>query len=168
LAGTLYGRPPHENGPSAARSPVCSSRAAQMIARPVVWPLLPRRLSCLRMSRPWREVKSRRGAPKRIDTQGYACPNPQCWYCGITDAQVHALVGDGKHGHAEQIQTFRCQACHTTFSARRDTPLYRLKTQSQQIAEVLSALAEGLDPCACTGYLEYPFPRDAQRVLSHQ
>jgi len=120
------------------------------------------------MSRPWREVKSRRGAPKRIDTQGYACPNPQCWYCGITDAQVHALVGDGKHGHAEQIQTFRCQACHTTFSARRDTPLYRLKTQSQQIAEVLSALAEGLDPCACTGYLEYPFPRDAQRVLSHQ
>ena len=56
------------------------------------------------------------------------------------------LFGDGKHGHAEQIQTFRCQACRTTFSARRDTPLYRLKTPSQQIAVVLSALAEGLDP----------------------
>ena len=25
--------------------------------------------------RPWYEVKSRRGAPKRIDTQGFACPN---------------------------------------------------------------------------------------------
>ena len=59
--------------------------------------------------RPWREVKSRRGAPKRIDTEGYACPNQQCLYFGITDAQVHALVGDGTHGQAERIQTFRCQ-----------------------------------------------------------
>jgi transposase-like protein len=56
------------------------------------------------------------------------------------------LFGDGKHGHAERIQTFRGPACHTTFSSRRHTPLYRLKTSSQQIARVLSALAEGLDP----------------------
>ena len=98
--------------------------------------------------RPWREVKNRRGAPKRIDTEGFACPNPQCLYFGITDAQTHALVGDGKHGQAERIQTFRCQACRTTFSARRNTPLYRLKTPSQHIAMVLSALAEGLDPSA--------------------
>jgi IS1 family transposase len=95
--------------------------------------------------RPWCEVKSRRGAPKRIDTEGFACPNQQCRYFRITDARVHALVGDGKQGRTEPIQTFRCQACHTTFSARRDTPLYRLKTPSQQIAMVLSALAEGLD-----------------------
>ncbi len=40
--------------------------------------------------RPWREVKSRRGAPKRVNTEGFACPNPQCQYGGITDAQVHA------------------------------------------------------------------------------
>ena len=39
---------------------------------------------------PWREVKSRRGAPKRIDTQGYACPNRQCRYFGNTDVHVHA------------------------------------------------------------------------------
>ena len=78
--------------------------------------------------RPWPEVKSRRGAPKRIDTEGFACPNQQCPYFGITDASIHALVGDGKHGHAERIQTFRCQACRTTFSARLHTPLYRLKT----------------------------------------
>ena len=94
---------------------------------------------------PWREGKSRRGAPKRIDTQGYACPNPPCRYFGITEVHLHALVGDGKHGRAEPIQTFRCQACRTTFSARRNTPLYRLKTPSQQVAVVLSALAEGLD-----------------------
>ncbi len=98
--------------------------------------------------RPWREVKSRRGAPKRVNTDGFACPNPQCLYFGITDDHIHALVGDGKHGHAEQIQTFRCQACHTTFTARRHTPLYRLKTPSHQVAMVLSALAEGLDPSA--------------------
>jgi IS1 family transposase/transposase-like protein len=98
--------------------------------------------------RPWSEVKSRRGAPKRINTEGFACPNPQCAYFGNTDAHKHALVGDGKHGRAEPIQTFRCQACRTTFSARRNTPLYRLKTPSHQVAMVLSALAEGLDPSA--------------------
>src|SRR5215469_6623687 len=46
-------------------------------------------------ARPWCEVKSRRGTPKRIDTQGFACPNQQCAYFGITDAHIHALVGDG-------------------------------------------------------------------------
>jgi transposase-like protein/IS1 family transposase len=100
--------------------------------------------------RPWSEVKSRRGAPKRIPTEGFACPNPQCQYFGNTDAQFHALVGDGKHGRAEPIQTFRCQACRTTFTSRRNTPLYRLKTPSQQVAVVLSALAEGLDPSAAS------------------
>jgi hypothetical protein len=107
------------------------------------------------MSRPWREVKSRRGAPKRIDTQGYACPNPQCRYFGIIEAHLHALVGDGKHGHAERIQTFRCQACRTTFTARRHTPLYRLKTPSHQVAMVLTALAEGLNASAAERVFGY-------------
>jgi transposase-like protein/IS1 family transposase len=98
--------------------------------------------------RPWSEAKSRRGAPKRVNTEGFACPNRNCPYFGITDAHRHALVGDGKHGQAERIQTFRCQACRITFSARRDTPLYHLKTPSQQVAMVLSALAEGLDASA--------------------
>jgi IS1 family transposase/transposase-like protein len=105
--------------------------------------------------RPWHEVKSRRGAPKRIDTQGFACPNRDCPYFGSTDPHIHALVGDGKHGHAEQIQTFRCQACRTTFTARRHTPLYRLKTPSQQVAIVLSALAEGLDASAAERIFGY-------------
>jgi IS1 family transposase/transposase-like protein len=105
--------------------------------------------------RPWAEVKSRRGAPKRIGTEGFACPNPQCAYFGNTDAHVHALVGDGKHGQAEQIQTFRCQACRTTFTSRRNTLLYRLKTPSSQIAMVLAALAEGLDPSAAERIFGY-------------
>jgi hypothetical protein len=105
--------------------------------------------------RPWREIKSRRGAPKRMNTQGYACPNHKCPYFGITDADIHALVGDGTHGHAERIQTFRCQACRTTFSARRHTPLYRLKTPSHQVAVVLTTLAEGLDLSAAERVFGY-------------
>jgi len=93
-------------------------------------------------------VKSRRGAPKRVNTEGYACPNPQCRYFGNTDAHMHALVGDGKHGRAEQIQTFRGPDCPTTFSPRRHTALYRLKTPSHEVAGVLASLAERLDPSA--------------------
>ena len=65
--------------------------------------------------RPWREGKSRRGAPKRIASEGFACPAPVCAYFRVTDAQIHALVGDGTQGKTERIQTFRCQACGTTF-----------------------------------------------------
>ena len=72
---------------------------------------------------PWRERKSRRGAPKRIATQGFACPHRACPYYLMSDALIHALVGDGTHGKTERIQTFRCQACRTTFSARRFSPL---------------------------------------------
>ena len=43
--------------------------------------------------RPWPEVKSRRGAPKRVNTQGFACPNQQCAYFGISDAHIHAPLG---------------------------------------------------------------------------
>src|SRR5215472_2529169 len=106
--------------------------------------------------RPWSEVKSRRGAPKSIDTEGFACPNQQCAYFSITDAHIHALVGDGKHGRAERIQTFRGPACHTTFSARSHTPLYRLKTPSHQIAMVLSALGSWARPIRRRAGLRLP------------
>jgi transposase-like protein len=91
-------------------------------------------------------------------------------YYGNTDAQFHALVGDGKHGRAEPIQTFRCQACRTTFTSRRNTPFYRLKTPSQQIALVLSALAEGLDPSAAArvfGFRQATITRWLTRAGEH-
>jgi IS1 family transposase len=118
--------------------PDCRRRAASPTAHETAGP----------PPRPWREGKSRRGAPKRIATDGYACPRRACPYHGITDARIHALVGDGRHGKAERIQTFRCQACGGTCSARRDTPLYRLKTPAARVGEVLTALAEGLDVAA--------------------
>ncbi len=98
---------------------------------------------------PWRPSQRRRGRPQTIATAGHACPNPACRYYGITDAAVHALVGCGHHG-AERIQDFRCQACGTKVSARRDTALYRLKTPAAQISQVLTALAEGLDLAAAS------------------
>src|SRR6266545_751449 len=120
--------------------------------------------------RPWSAVKSRRGAPKRIATQGFACPNRACTYYQITDARVHALVGDGAHGQHERIQTLRCQACGTTFSMRRDTPLYRLKTASHRVAEVLTALAEGLSMSAAVrvfGHRHATITRWVMRAGTH-
>jgi hypothetical protein len=95
--------------------------------------------------RPWREMKSPRGRKKQVDTEGHACWDGECVYYGITDAGVHALVGDGGHGKVERIQDLRCQACGKRVSERRGTALYGLKTASWRVSEVLLALAEGLD-----------------------
>lgn len=60
--------------------PACRlASTASLVGEPVPVPV-----------RPWSEVKSRRGAPKHIDTEGFACPNRQCRYFGNTDAQFHA------------------------------------------------------------------------------
>jgi transposase-like protein/IS1 family transposase len=59
--------------------------------------------------------------------------------------KVHALVGYGKIGKAKAIQRWRCQACGTTFSCRRGTPLYYLKSDPAQINMVLWFLTEGVD-----------------------
>jgi hypothetical protein len=80
------------------------------------------------------------------------------------------LFGDGKHGQAERIQTFRGPACRTTFTARRQTPLYHLKTPSHQIGMVLSALAEGLDTseaCRVFGYRQATITTWLTRALEH-
>jgi hypothetical protein len=54
----------------------------------VPYPTLPAPVSA--PIRPWCEIKSRRGAPKRIPTQGFAYPMSTCPYDQITDAHVHA------------------------------------------------------------------------------
>ncbi len=92
---------------------------------------------------PWPAVKSLRGRPKFIDTEGYACRNPECRYRTMADARVHALVADGTHGKHNPIQDFRCQACGHKFSARRDTALYRLRTPAGIVGLALALLAEG-------------------------
>jgi hypothetical protein len=86
-----------------------------------------------RKAKPWHKRKSSRGRKKTIATQGYACLNPACDYHGITDESVHALVGNGKRGQRGDIQTLKCQCCGSSFSTRRNTPLYYLKTDPTRI-----------------------------------
>jgi IS1 family transposase len=98
----------------------------------------------------YNQLKSKRGRPKKINTQGYACPNQKCLYYGCTDAAFHALVGDGCHGKERQIQTFKCQHCKTTFTQRKNTPLYYLKISARDIGQVLTSTALGLDLSAAS------------------
>jgi IS1 family transposase len=95
---------------------------------------------------PYACMKDPRGPlrEKRIATTGYACPNFDCLYYGITDEQIHALVGCGGHGRQEYIQDLKSQACRTKFSIRYGTAMYRLRTPAHHVGELLNALAEGL------------------------
>ncbi len=97
------------------------------------------------LPRPWSEVKSRRGRKKQIMTEGHACRNRECVYRGIRNQNLHALIGYGSHGKCERIPDFYCQACGKKVTSRWETPMYRLKTASRRVAEVLTALAEGVD-----------------------
>ena len=76
------------------------------------------------------------------------CPNQECEYYGIADESIHALVGYGNHGKQEQIQDLICQACRKMFSVRRNTIIYRLKTQSSLVEKILWLLAQGVEASA--------------------
>jgi transposase-like protein len=96
----------------------------------------------------WRLRKGKGGPKKKVTTGGYFCPNQGCEYYGITDEQIHALVGYGRHGIHEEIRDFKCQACGKKFTARRNTILYRLKSHSALIEKILWLLALGVDASA--------------------
>lgn len=96
--------------------------------------------------RPWRAVKSRRGASKRAHRVG-----------SLSEPSLPVLHQRGAHPgrrqrweyrEKERIPRCRCQVCRTVGVAQLHTTLYRLKTPSPQVALVLSALAEGLDGSA--------------------
>jgi len=100
---------------------------------------------------PYASLKNKRGAKKRLSTEGFACPCRECAYFGNTHAAEHALVGYGKLGR-DQHQRWHCQACGTTFSCRRGTPLYYLKSEPSQVALALWFLAEGVDVSVLVRY----------------
>jgi IS1 family transposase len=97
---------------------------------------------------PYSETKSKRGRKKKTCTQGYSCPNPDCYYYLVTDERIHALIGYGAHGKHERIPDLYCQACKTKFTTRLWTILYRLKTLSKIIILSLSLLVLGMDASA--------------------
>lgn len=94
---------------------------------------------------PWSMRKRIGGRKKTVYTQGYFCANPLCYYYLVDDETIHALVGYGSHGTYETIGNLRCQFCRKKFSVRRHTVLYRLKTISSTVENVLHALAVGMD-----------------------
>jgi hypothetical protein len=106
--------------------------------------------------RPWPEVKSRRGAPKRIDTEGFACPNQQCAYFGISDAHVHAAFWRWQawpgRGHPDVSRS--CLPCHVHLQAQHS--LVPSENPSQQIAMVLSALGSWARPIGRRAGLRLP------------
>jgi hypothetical protein len=96
----------------------------------------------------WEHYKQQTGRHKAYNSDGVFCPNETCRYYEASDGQVHAIVHDGWRGKRKDIPYWRCQACGKRFSGRRNTPLYYLKTPETRVAEVLSALAEGVDGAA--------------------
>jgi hypothetical protein len=105
-----------------------------------------------------------------VETDGYACPNPDCLYYQITDAQLHALVGDGQHHGADSIQYLRCQACQTKVSVRWNTPMYGLKTPVRRVDEVVTATSEGVDVAAASRLFKHDertIQRWLARIASH-
>ena len=114
-----------------ADCPICQMEWGAFVNERSV-PNLPRR---------WRSGRSQHGQKKAIVTEGYACDNGDCRYCGVTNPAIHALVADRRHGKYERIQDLICQACSHKFTVRRHTVLYRLKTHSVRVAEALTFLA---------------------------
>jgi len=96
----------------------------------------------------WSLREGHGGPIKKTSTQGYFCPNPGCEYYRITDENIHALVGYGRHGRQEPIQDLKCQACRKKFTSRKNTVLYRLKTQSGLVEKIMWLLTLGVDASA--------------------
>ena len=97
---------------------------------------------------PWSQMKSQRGRPRPLVSEGQSCPNPSCGYHGIPDQSLPALVVEGVQGVKEAIQCWCCQACGERLSERHDTAMRCLKTPSWRVQEVVTALAEGVDQAA--------------------
>ena len=105
----------------------------------------------------WAAMKSGQGRRKHSNTEGRTCKRAGCYYQGVSDSSIHALVFNGIKATAqgERVQQYKCQCCQAKFSARRDTALYRLKTHAQEVQRVLQALAEGLSVSATSRVFEH-------------
>jgi transposase-like protein len=71
-----------------------------------------------------------------MDPTTTCCPNRHCPARGQT--------GQGNIGvHSRKEQRFICHACHQTFSARKGTVFYRLRTSAETVVIVVTLLAHG-------------------------
>lgn len=71
-----------------------------------------------------------------MDPQTIFCPNPEC--------PARGQVGKGNVGiHSQKERRYRCRACGKTFSARKGTAFYRLRTVEETVTLVITLLAHG-------------------------
>src|SRR5919198_86692 len=71
-----------------------------------------------------------------MDPTTVFCPNEHCHARGQT--------GQGNIGiHSRKEQRFICHECHQTFSARKGTVFYRLRTAAETVVIVVTLLAHG-------------------------
>ena len=110
-------------------------------------------------------VRSAQGRPKRSDSEGRCCHNEECYYWGVTNSAIHALVFDGGRNltDGERVRLLKCQNCGSKFCGRRDTVMYWLKTSTTEVSRVMRALAEGVRLCS---KITWPFPKQAWVELS--
>ena len=64
------------------------------------------------------------------------CPNPACSARGQTGP-------DNIYIHSCKDQRFMCTECHKTFSARKGTVWYRLRTSAETVSLVVTLMAHG-------------------------
>ena len=91
-----------------------------------------------------RNEKGQKRSPEAKHHPGIACLKPDCYYCGITDQTIHALIANGSPGKRKDRGP-TCQACQARFSRRRNTPLYQLKTPSQVVKKVTLLETHGVE-----------------------
>ena len=109
---------------------------------------------------PWSEVRSAQGRPKKSDTEGRCCHNEECYYWGVTNSAIHALVFDGgrKLRDGERVRLLKCQNCGSKFCGRRDTAMYWLKTSTKEVSRVMRTLAEGVSISGTARIFEHGRP----------
>ena len=105
--------------------------------------------------RPWREVKSKRGRPKKHDSHGHACMNTACEYYKVTDATIHALRWDGQRNACEATDQWECGACGSKHTARLGTPMYQLKTASEHVKFAVHMAMKGTNIADISEILEH-------------
>jgi hypothetical protein len=149
--GSLFGLPPHKEEPRAAGSPVCGTaslprrlpRLSSGLPCLVVW-----RASACGCRGPGVRSKAAEDHPKAETPKGSLVPTPSARTSATLKLTSTPWSATASMARPNQCRRFGVRPAIPRSRARRTTPLSRLKPPSQKVAMVVSALAEGLDPCA--------------------
>ena len=70
--------------------------------------------------------------------------DPRTTFCRNWHCPARGQIGRGNIGiHSQKEQRFICHACHKTFSARKGTVFYRLRTSAETVVLVVTPLRAG-------------------------